>query len=118
MISEIKRKIFDMISVLSFDEYQEEAAKTALYPHKFYPFASIMIEAAELADLACKPMLRGDDCELDERILIAEAGDVLWNLAAILSDRGISLQDVADYNIKKLRDRKNRGVIQGSGGDR
>jgi len=43
---------------------------------------------------------------------------VLWNLANLLAQEGITLQEVADYNLSKLEDRKARGVIQGSGGNR
>jgi len=46
---------------MNFDDYQIAAASTALYKDKFYPIASLMVEAAELSDLFIKPMLRGDN---------------------------------------------------------
>ena len=103
---------------LAFDKYQEEAKKTAVYEHSFYPFASLMIEAAEFADLVAKQELRGDLKGVWPEDLIAEAGDVLWNLAMALSEYGVSLGDVAEYNINKLRDRQERGVIKGDGDKR
>lgn len=104
---------------LSFDEYQIEAHETAQYTDSFYPFASLMVEAAELADLAVKPMLRGDVGKVIARDeIISEAGDVLWNLSEICNFYGISLQEVADANISKLADRAERGVIKGNGGKR
>lgn len=102
----------------SFNEYQRQAESTAVFTHSFYPKASLMIEAAELADLFTKPDLRGDTTFIDRKEVISEAGDVLWNLAVLLAQRDIPLQEVADYNLAKLRDRQERGVLKGSGGDR
>jgi NTP pyrophosphatase (non-canonical NTP hydrolase) len=103
---------------MTFHEYQIEAATTAVYQEKMYPITSLMVEAAELADLFIKPYLRGDDRKPFREDIISEAGDVLWNLAAILSDHNISLAMVAEMNIRKLRDRQERGVLQGSGDHR
>jgi len=103
---------------MGLNEYQVIAAVTAQYKDKFYPIASLMVEAAELSDLFVKPMLRGDDRVIEREEIIAEAGDVLWNLAMVLRDNGVDLEEVACYNLKKLHDRLDRGVIQGSGGNR
>ena len=100
------------------NDYQLKAAQFSMYQNDMYPVASVMVEAAELADLFIKPKLRGDTAEIHREDIISEAGDVLWNLACILSDNGIRLDDVAVYNLKKLGSRAARGVIQGSGGDR
>jgi hypothetical protein len=102
----------------SFDSYQRAAEETADYDDPFYPIASLMVESAELADIFIKPLLRGDQGEPSEADIVAEAGDVLWNLSAILSDYGISLHEVAAFNIKKLKSRQERGVIRGNGGNR
>jgi NTP pyrophosphatase (non-canonical NTP hydrolase) len=48
----------------------------------------------------------------------AELGDVLWYIAALSRDLNISLNDVAKMNIEKLADRKERGVLGGSGDNR
>lgn len=103
---------------MTFHEYQIEAAATAVYQEKMYPIASLMVEAAELADLFVKPYLRGDDKQPKREDIISEAGDVLWNLAAILSDHNIPLAVVAEMNIRKLQDRQARDVIKGSGDKR
>ena len=103
---------------MTFDEYQARAAVTALYQDDFYPIASLMVESAELSDLFIKPRLRGDDRRIDKNDIVSEAGDVLWNLAMLLRDNGIDFSEVAEYNLSKLRSRSDRGVIQGSGGNR
>jgi len=101
-----------------FNQYQISAVRFAEYDEPLYPVCSIMVEAGELADLFVKPWLRGDKVDIDRKEVISEAGDVLWNLANLLAQEGITLQEVADYNLSKLEDRKARGVIQGSGGNR
>lgn len=103
---------------MTFDEYQARAAVTALYQNDFYPIASLMVESAELSDLFIKPRLRGDDKKIDRHDIVSEAGDVLWNLAMLLRDNGIDFSEVASYNLSKLQSRSDRGVIQGSGGNR
>jgi NTP pyrophosphatase (non-canonical NTP hydrolase) len=103
---------------MTLNEYQSEAEEFALYQSKMYPVTSLMIEAAELADLFVKPYLRGDRFDVDLEEVISEAGDVLWNLANILSDLDITLCEVAEANLAKLHSRQARGVIMGRGGDR
>ena len=101
-----------------FNDYQREAGEFVTYDDPLYPVCSIMVESAELADLFVKPWLRGDMGDPERSLVISEAGDVLWNLAALLSDMEITLEEVARYNLHKLKDRAERGVIQGNGGNR
>ena len=100
------------------NNYQHRAVETAMYQSKMYPISSLMVESAELADIFIKPYLRGDTGEPDRARIVSEAGDVLWNLANLLADHQITLEEVAQYNLQKLQDRKERGVIQGSGDNR
>ena len=97
------------------NQYQLAAYETAIYDDPMYPIASLMVEAGELADLFIKPWLRGDYTEIDRDEVISEAGDVLWNLAALLKDQDITLDEVAQYNMSKLKRRAENGTIQGSG---
>jgi hypothetical protein len=43
---------------------------------------------------------------------------VLWMLAMVCMEYGINLQEVAELNVFKLRDRQSRGVLGGRGDDR
>ena len=58
------------------------------------------------------------DGTFNKELMIKELGDVLWYLNASAQELGITLADVAEQNIKKLLDRQNRGVLQGSGDNR
>lgn len=108
----------EIINELPASEYQEFCKTTAVYEHDFYPAASLMVEAAELADLFVKPQLRGDDKAIQRHEIVSEAGDVMWNLCAILTANDITLHEVMNYNIQKLLSRKKRGMLKGDGGDR
>lgn len=103
---------------MTLNEYQIQASATAIYKDKMYPVTSLMVESAELADIFVKPYLRGDATKVDRDKVLSEAGDVLWNLAQVLNDCGLSLEIAARNNLMKLQDRKERDVLMGSGGER
>ena len=47
-----------------------------------------------------------------------ELGDTLWYITSMCANLGITLEDVAIANIEKLHDRRERGVLGGSGDKR
>lgn len=53
----------------------------------------------------------------DESIY-SELGDILWYVAALANDYNADLDRVGESNIKKLFDRKARGVLKGKGNHR
>ena len=109
---------------MNFDEYQKQADKFAVYEKRFYPFFGLAEEVGEFLGLAAK-VQRGDDLaerfgskEAAGEAYVKEAGDVLWQLSQCLKELGITLQDAAEMNLKKLEDRQQRGVLKGAGSDR
>ena len=102
---------------MNFKRYQKEAMKFAEFNDPLYPFFALPEETGELIGLIAK-WRRGDVDEVDMRKFRKEAGDVLWQLTACLEYFNISLNEIAMDNINKLHDRKERGVIKGSGDDR
>lgn len=108
---------------MDFKEYQEQAVKTAIYGAGstiIYPALGLGNEAGEVQG-KIKKVLRdnGGIFDTESRNKISdEIGDVLWYMAALSRDLGISLEDVANNNLAKLRDRQARNVIQGSGDNR
>lgn len=103
---------------MNFNEYQTKASATAIYPDDkriLYPVGLLTEEAGEVAGKLNKYHRDGI---FDKDGMIKEMGDVLWALAALASDLNIKLEEVADRNIKKLKDRQKRGKIAGSGDNR
>lgn len=103
---------------MNFKEYQELAAKTAIYPEEYrivYPALGLAGEAGEVAEKV-KKLIR--DGNLDRELLAKELGDVLWYVSALSRDLGIDLETVATRNIEKLRSRAERGTLRGSGDSR
>ena len=107
--------------MMYMNQYQTQAKKTAVFPdHVKLPYLSLglMNEAGE-AGGNVKKYLRGDynDTVLKSK-LRGELGDVLWYLTMLADAVGVTLEDVAAENLRKLYDRKNRGVLQGDGDTR
>ena len=104
---------------LTLDTYQQQAAKTAVYPEDEavqYLIAGLAGEVGELASLFAKHWR--DDGPLTRDNLEAELGDVLWFVAMLADEIGCDLSDVAQGNLDKLADRANRGKLKGSGDNR
>lgn len=108
---------------MTLDEYQQQAAETAIYKDRIlYPALGLAGEAGEVANKV-KKLLRDhggfDNITQEQRYAIAdECGDVLWYIAALLKDLDVNLYVVAHRNVEKLRSRKERGTLQGSGDKR
>src|SRR3989338_4058661 len=110
---------------MNLNEYQKKALTTAGYDEKYkviYPALGLGNEAGEVLGKV-KKWLRGDDGEgiiSNERkdALKEELGDVLWYLAVLSHDLGLSFDDVAKTNINKLQSRNKRGTIKGDGDKR
>jgi len=112
---------------MTLGEYQQAARSTALYPQEarvLYPTLKLAGEAGEVAEKLGKLMrdegyLPGAPLTDAQRAAIAaELGDVLWYVANLAADLGLSLEEVASGNLAKLASRKARGVLHGSGDDR
>lgn len=98
---------------MGFDEYQQKAY-VAIQPHntkaeeEMHWAVGLGGESGEVQDVI-KHRHFGGIFDLQE--LVAELGDVLWNLSAICSVFGIRLGDVAKYNIMKMEYRFPDGVF-------
>lgn len=110
---------------MTFNEYQKQSKKTANY-HGCMDYASVgeqatpenvesLIycslglagEAGEVVE-NIKKFLRDDNSELTQDRkgkIMAELGDVLWYVANLADAVGYTLEEVAEYNIIKLKKR-------------
>lgn len=77
-------------------------------------------EAGEVADKWKKILAyhKGAVNEEDKAELAKEIGDTLWYLATFAESIGLSLDDIAQQNLAKLADRKQRDVVRGTGDNR
>jgi NTP pyrophosphatase (non-canonical NTP hydrolase) len=90
---------------VNFTEYQSHAARTAnpkLNPRERVVQACFGLagESGEVIDGQKKILYHDHDFDRDE--LVEELGDVCWYIAEMCSVWGISLDEVAECNVKKL----------------
>jgi len=89
---------------MTFNEYQELAIKTAIYPKERgieYTILGLCSEAGEIAGKYKK--------------IIRDKGGILSQEETLADELGFDLDEIAKHNVQKLKDRKNRGTITGSG---
>lgn len=118
---------------MTANEYQKAAHEFATYgDNPMYAYLGLAEEAGEVAGKVAKFIRHNDglspNCGLqyalhDERskfvdALSGELGDVLWFVAEIATLNGLDVEGLMERNIAKLSDRKDRGVIDGSGDNR
>ena len=115
--------LFHMIR-MDLNAYQDAARLTALYPdvgnNPIYPTLGLSGEAGEVADKV-KKVLRDRNGQFYDSVraeIALELGDVLWYVDQLASELGYELEDVANKNLQKLRDRSSRGQLKGSGDHR
>ena len=111
--------------MLAIEEYQKKAHETADYKGMndcdyTYPVMGLTEEAGEVSGKFAKAVRDCDGVIDDSRKeeIIKELGDVCWFVAEICTNQGISLEEVMEKNLEKLKSRKERGVIHGSGDNR
>lgn len=115
---------------MDFDEYQNKAKRTAVYPeNKAIEYVGLKLagEAGEVGQKIAKS-LRGDYDDpnqagsimydrLREQVGL-ELGDTLWYLSEMARLFNYKLSEIAEMNIQKVTDRAARGVTKGSGDTR
>lgn len=128
---------------LSFQEYQQQTAVTAIYgqqiekiltslnlsPEQSGPIMTLLRiayvsnglgEVGEVQGKIKKIIRDSGGVITDDRRqqLAGELGDVMWYLSQMASELDLSLNDIAQANLDKLAGRKERGTLQGSGDNR
>lgn len=109
-----------MKKINTFDEYESNAEITMKYKsimqHRICAILGLSGEAGEVSE-KFKKLFRGD-CDFNgefKRQIALELGDILWYVTSCAKTIDLSLNDIANMNIKKLKDRSKRGKIKGSG---
>ena len=92
---------------MTMNEYQRLAQRTSnttTYSGKLEnAILGISGEGGECADLFKKYLFQGH--ELDKAKLAEEVGDLLWYIAELASGLGITLEELAQRNVDKLKGR-------------
>ena len=105
---------------MGIDEYQAAARGTAVDGERFravYPALGLASEAGEVAGKV-KKVLRDQEGKFDPASVEAiadELGDVLWYVAVLAADLGLSLDRIASETLEKLRSRQARDRLSGEG---
>lgn len=114
-------------------EYQNKAHDFASYgDNAMYPALGLAEEAGEVcgkiakfirhnngmtpqdAEKSSSPLMR-DEVAKFRTALMSELSDVMWMVAEIATLNGLGLDEIMEYNIVKLTERRNKGLIDGSG---
>ncbi|MEJ7622490.1 MAG: nucleoside triphosphate pyrophosphohydrolase family protein [Pyrinomonadaceae bacterium] len=99
---------------MNFEEYQSQASQTALYPRRLsnleYPTLGLAGEAGEVANIVKKIQRdHGGVINDDTRLKMQdELGDVLWYISACADELGLTLDEIAGFNVNKLAKRHGR----------
>ena len=108
-----------------FSNYQKLAKQTITHKKEglmelYYATLGLAGEAGEIANKV-KKIIRDDNNVLTDekrKQIVDELGDVLWYLSDLCNEMDTTLAQIAQSNIDKLFDRKERGKLQGSGDNR
>ena len=92
---------------ITFNEYQKQAYELISEDGKKDMITNGVLglagEAGECCDIVKKYKYQGH--ELNKEKLMDELGDVLWYIAETASGLGVTLEEVAQYNLDKLHKR-------------
>lgn len=90
---------------MTLNEYQEKAMRTATPASIAFTNVALGMcaEAGEFADVLKKYLYHGHPMGAEQ--MIEEAGDVLWYVALAAEALGVTLEGLAQRNIKKLEKR-------------
>ena len=91
---------------MKFEDYQNEAKQTALYPNRLknleYPTLGFTGEAGEVANIV-KKIQRDFGGEITDEIrakLKDELGDVLWYISACADELGLTLRKLLNITLE------------------
>ena len=111
---------------MNLSEYQKRAEETAIFPKSdktlalSYVLLGLTSETGEICG-KLKKIIRdmgGRMTKEDRSSIKNELGDALWYIAMLSRELNIDLNEVAMSNLRKLRSRKERHVLSGSGDNR
>lgn len=113
---------------MNLDEYQNFVDDMTLHGASNFEYGvtNLCSEAGEVAAIYAKTLRdKGGGCTditfyrlVHNEALKKELGDVLFMVTLLCTQAGFTLDEVMQTNVEKLRSRRDRGTIGGSGDDR
>jgi len=107
---------------MTLNDYQKDAVRFSTFDKTFRGevglLSGLAAEAGEVCGIMQKKIRDNGSIEQAQKERLKELGDLLWYLAVYSNHIGFDLEDIARYNIRKCQDRKERGVVNGSGDNR
>lgn len=110
---------------MTLDEYQQQAIKTLIrHPDPLIATTILAMgvsgEAGEALDKWKKILVyqNGVASDQDKQELTKELADVVWYVAVLAHELGVSLDDLMQQNLEKVASRQKRGVLRGQGDNR
>ena len=112
---------------MKMNDYQNLTMNTAKYPGAgdgtlgAITYCALGLGETGEVQGKVKKVIRDAGGEVSDEVkeaIAAELGDVLWYVARLAAELGYPLSNIAEANIGKLLDRKERGVVGGSGDNR
>ena len=118
---------------MNASEYQVKAHDFASYgENPMYPALGLSEEAGEVCGKIAKFIRHNngmtpqdaekssflhlrDEVAKFRTALMSELSDVMWMVAEIATLNGLNLDEIMEYNIVKLTERRSKGLIDGSG---
>src|ERR1700676_4040096 len=100
---------------VELNEYQITSFGTAVYPGKDtkagieYTLFGLLGEAGEISNKYKKILRSQINPYSQKEVLMDELGDVLWYASALARELGYTLEQVFQFNIKKLAARNQAG---------
>ncbi|HDK27887.1 MAG TPA: nucleotide pyrophosphohydrolase [Candidatus Atribacteria bacterium] len=97
---------------MNLKDYMREVRRTrpelnGLSQHRINSIMGVAGEAGELLDLIKKVEFQGHP--YDHEKVIEELGDILWYLVYFMDISSVSVDDIINYNVAKLRVRYPQG---------
>ena len=108
-------------SMMKASNYQVQAKETAIFPKDKaleYLTLGLVGEAGEISNKVKKVIRDGNRLNNPKQNVRDEIGDVLWYCAMLCDWLEDDMGKIMEDNLAKLRSRKERGVLGGSGDNR
>jgi NTP pyrophosphatase (non-canonical NTP hydrolase) len=125
LVKHTKQEPLQAITGLSLNDYQQLASRTAntdwdlisvrvIRDPRLLPLLNFALgtagEAGEIADELKKVVFHGHKLDVDK--IVKEAGDCMWYLSQLVNLLDVSLEEVGQLNIKKLKERYPEGFSE------